>query len=160
MNKFTFINKRQKRNRVFLPLCYDRDEDSITGIYTTNSIRFYKDSLEKKFTYENFRRCQPDKSVTEIRHDLDYFYSCMDNFDIENGLIKLKGTGTVQNKDYDFSKGIIVVTCDTFMDVVEKEKIGIYLDNYGFDETEEDILGSEVVSLSRNENKKLNFIFK
>ena len=38
MEKFTFINKRQKKNRVFLPKCYDRFEDYISGIYTTNSI--------------------------------------------------------------------------------------------------------------------------
>ena len=46
------------------------------------------------------------------------------------------------------------------MDVVEKDKIGTYLDNYGFDEKEEIVLSNKVVSLSRNDSKKLKFRFK
>ena len=160
MDNFIFINKRQKKNRVFLPKCYDREDNSITGIYTTNSIRFYKEALEKTFNYEHLKECCPDMSYDDIRHELDYYYSCMDNFDIEDGLIKLKGTGTVQNKDFDFKNGIIIVKCDAFMDVVEKDKIGTYLDNYGFDEKEEIVLSNKVVSLSRNDSKKLKFRFK
>lgn len=160
MEKFTFINKRQKKNRVFLPKCYDRFEDYISGIYTTNSIRFYKEALEKKFNYDYILSVNPEMPYSKIRHELTRWYSCMDSFDIEDGLIKLKSTGTVQNKTFDFSSGIIVVTCEAFMDVVQKDQLQTYLDNYGFDENEEDVLEQEVTRLSRNENKKLKFTFR
>ena len=46
------------------------------------------------------------------------------------------------------------------MDVVQKDQLQTYLDNYGFDENEEDVLEQEVTRLSRNENKKLKFTFR
>lgn len=156
MDSFIFI--KQSDSKVSLPLCYDRDEKSITGIYTTSSIRFYKKRIDDVINYESLK--QKGLSHKEIRNILRYFYSCMANFTIEDNKILLKGLGTVQERNYNFRSGLFIVKNENFMDIVEKKKIGDYLDKYGFDESKEDeIMNNNYSVLSRVPNKKLKFTF-
>ena len=46
MENFSFIHK--KNNLVELPKDYERDESTITGMYLTNSIRFYKNKFDEE----------------------------------------------------------------------------------------------------------------
>lgn len=156
MESFVFI--KQKDSKVSLPLCYDRDEKSIPGIYTTSSIRFYKKRLDDVINNIIFKH--EDLKSGEIRNILRYFYSCMANFTIEDNKILLKGLGTVQERNYNFRSGLFIVKNENFMDIVEKKKIGEYLDKYGFDESEEEeIINNNYSIISRVPNKELKFTF-
>lgn len=160
MSDFIFLQQKQKDNRIPLPISYDREEDTIPGIYTTSSIRFYKKRIDEIINREFFKD-NTDLSPTQIRLFLTYFNSAMANFDIEGNRIYLKGQGTVQEREYNFKPGIIIVKNDSFMDAVPKIQLGDYLENYGFDESmEEEILNSPRTVLARIPGKKLTFGLK
>lgn len=157
MNKFVFNTQNNKKNQVIVPEGYYRLEDSIVGIYTTNSIRFYVNNMEDKLTYEYILSKDPDISYEKIRKIQQFHHSAMDYFDIVNNYIRLKSSRTDQNKYFNFDKGIITVTNGYFMDVVEKAKLQTYLDNYGFDADEKEVLQSDVIEIPRTEGKALKF---
>ena len=145
MNKFVFINQEQKKNQILVPEGFYREEDIIPGIYTTNSIRFYRNDMEQKLTFEFILSCNPNYTNKEIRYIQRKHHSAMDNFEIDGNFIRLKGTRTVQNGLYNFENGIIIVKNDNFIDVVERDNLQTYLDNYGFDIDQDVILQSDEI---------------
>ncbi len=160
MKDFLFIQDNEKNNRVLLPSCYYREDNTITGIYTTNSIRFYKQGLDA-FKDGSAVNKNPNLTIIQKQDTLRYIRSSMADFDIKNNYICLKSSGTAQEKEYNLESGTIVVRNDIYMDIVEKEKIKEYLDNYGFDTTKEDeILNSINIILRRVPNKKLTYKLK
>lgn len=151
MENFSFIHK--KNNLVELPKDYERDESTITGMYLTNSIRFYKNKFDEETI--NF-----DEKYTreKIRRYIRILHASMADFKIIDNRISLTGTGTNQEKDYNYKNGIIIVKCDKYMDIVEKDSISDYLESYGFDKAKaNEVLSNEETILNRVKGKKLKY---
>ena len=160
-DNYIFINQKNKDSRVPLPEDYQIDEKSIPGVYLTSSIRFYRYRWDELFTHENLKKLYPEKNVLERTKIKRKIYSSMADFDIEDNKIRLTGLGTTQSKDYDFSSGLYIVKNSHFMDVVEKNKIGTYIDQYGFDPNiEEEIINNEVSVFPRTPGRSLKFTLK
>ena len=160
MKDFMFIHENKKPNKVLLPSCYEREGNIIPGLYTTNSIRFYQKRIDTLVNSE-FLKENTNLSPKKIAEILRYIRSCMAPFDIKDDYICLKGTGTSQEDSYDFKSGIVVVKNNKYMDVVPKIEMTEYLKNYGFDETkEEEILSNINTVLSNVPNKKITYTFK
>lgn len=160
-NNYIFIKQKNRDSRVPLPEDYERDEKSIPGVYLTSSIRFYRYRWDEIFTRENLKKWFPEKDMIERNKIMRMIYSSMGDFDIEGDKIRLTGLGTVQSKDYDFSSGLYLVKNSHFMDVVEKNKIGTYIDQYGFDPNiEEEIINNEVSVFPRTPGRSLKFTLK
>ena len=156
MDNFTFKTNNTKKNMVLVPEGFYRGEDYITGIYIKNSIRFYKNNMEDKLTYEYLLSLYPNISYKGIRFIRRSHHSAMCNFDIVDEFIKLKGNRTVQDKYYNFNNGIVVVKNDDLMDVVEKDRLQNYLETYGFDISKGEILSNDEIVIKGNKKKVLN----
>lgn len=158
MNLYVF----EKSKDFILPTSYDREEKTVTGIFTTSSVRFYKKSIEDYFTYQAIRERHPEMSPKSIRMLLRKFYSILEPFYIdEGGKVKMKVEGTEYKRKFKFSKGMILVKSDDFIDITNKDLLHEYLSLYGFDEENENtILKNKVTTLHRNPNKKLAYNFK
>lgn len=159
MGTFIFQNQKSRSNSIELPNNYDIEENNtITGLFTMDSIRFYKKRLEDYFTYEHILESDPSIDYQKIRMFLRYFRSAMADFDIKENKIMINSARTEQSKQYDFSKGLYIVKCSDFMDVVPESNLTTYLENYGFDESvEEDIVNNQVSIKSRVKDKEINF---
>lgn len=152
----------EKVDKFVLPTSYDRYENGVTGLFTTESIRFYKTAIENIINYKNLREKYPEKKPKEIRNLLRYYNRFMETFFLdENDEVELKVSGTEHKDKYKFSKDLIIVKGDNFIDVTNKERLHDYITKYGFDEQyEEDIINNDVIALHRNPKKKLSFEFK
>ena len=90
------------------------------------------------------------------------FNRLMETFSIdENGIVKMKVDGTEHKRKFKFSKGLILVKGESFIDVTNKDHLHEYIMEFGFDEQyESDILKNDITTLHRNPSKKLLFDFK
>ena len=158
MNLYVF----EKSKDFILPTSYDRDEKTVTGIFTTSSVRFYKKSIEGIITYQIIQEKHPEMSPKSIRNLLRRFYSILEPFYVdEGGKVKMSVESTEYKRRFKFSKGMILVKGDNFIDVTNKELLHEYLSLYGFDEENESLLlKNKVTTLHRNPNKKLMYYFK
>ena len=152
----------EKTKEFILPSTYDRYDTTVTGAFTTNSVRFYKKALENIITYEAIKEKNPTKTSKEIRNYLRKIATILESFRInESGIVQMKVDGTDHKRKFKFSKGMILVKGENFTDVTNKELLSDYLSNYGFDEEyEEAILKNNITTLHRNPSKKLSFHFE
>lgn len=152
-----FIAKQVKgNNKIDCPITY-KHGDTISGLFLSSCIRFYK--IEQDYSYEKLRSKFPTLTRGELLKIKEDFYSNSDYFDVEEGKILLNSYGSNEKeKGYDFTKGIIIVQSDRFMDIIEKNKLDTYLEEFGFDkEIKEDILSEETIEIKRNPIKKLSY---
>lgn len=151
----------EKTKEFYLPLSYDRYDTLVTGTFTTDSVRFYKKAIESIITYESIKEKNPEKDIHEIRRDLTRLANILESFRInEAGLVQMRVDSFGRKERFKFSKGMILVKGEHFIDVTNKELLGDYLVNYGFDEEyEETILKNKVTTLHRNPSKKLTYYF-
>lgn len=158
MNLFVF----EKTKEFMLPSSYDRYETMVTGAFTTDSVRFYKEALEKKVTFESIQKKNPEKTNEEIRNALRKFSRILESFRVsESGIVEMKVDGTDHKRKFKFSKGMILVKGENFIDVTNKELLSDYLSNYGFDEKyAKAILKNDITTLHRNPSKKLTYNFE
>lgn len=155
MEEFLFTKGNDKK--VLIPDTFDKDELSIPGVFLTSSIRFYKHRLD---TIDKSSLNSLKLSNTNLRKLIRIIHASMADFKYKDGYVHLTKTNTNQDKDYDFKDGYIIVKCDKFIDIVEKQKIESYLDEYGFDENKKDeILINDETSLNRIPGKKLKYFF-
>ena len=152
----------EKTKNFILPTSYDRYDNGVNGIFTSASIRFYKKALESIITYNSLKEKYPEKESKEIRMILRSFNRLMETFSIdENGIVKMKVDGTEHKRKFKFSKGLILVKGESFIDVTNKDHLHEYIMEFGFDEQyESDILKNDITTLHRNPSKKLLFDFK
>ncbi len=158
MNLFVF----EKTKEFILPSSYDRYETMVTGAFTTDSVRFYKEALENIITYEAIKEKNPTKTPKEIRNYLRKLATILESFRInESGIVQMKVDGTDHKRKFKFSKGMILVKGENFIDVTNKELLSDYLSNYGFDEKyEKAILKNDITTLHRNPSRKLTYNFE
>ena len=152
----------EKSNDLVLPSSYENYESLVTGIFTTSSVRFYEKSIESIIKYESIKKKHPELSSKEIRMLLRHLYSLLESFKInEEGKVKMVVDGTEHKRKFKFSKGMIIVKGEHFIDVTNKDILHNYLENYGFDcEYEKEILKEKIVTLHRNPKKKLTYYFE
>ncbi len=156
METFVF----EKANEFYLPESYDRYEKIVTGMFTRDSVRFYKKALENIITYESIMEKNPGISHEEIRYKLRLLFSILESFRIDEvGLVQMRVDSFDVKDRFRFSKGMILVKGDSFIDVTNKDLLKDYLANYGFnEEAEETILKNKVTTLHRIPSKKLHII--
>lgn len=155
MNSFIFT-KQKGDYKIPCPITYEHEE-TIDGVFLSSCIRFYK--FDRDLSVKAIQKRFPKLTKKEIRRLKEDIFSNSDNFDVKDNNIYLNSYGSnIPDSGYDYSKGIIIAKNKTFMDVIEKQNLKKYLNEFGFDEeAEEEILQEEVCEIKRNPNKKLTY---
>lgn len=152
-----FIAKQVKGgNKIDCPITFDHS-DRISGLFLSSCIRFYK--FEQDYSYEKLKEMFPTLSRIEILKRKEELYSNSDSFNVKDGKIYLNSYGSNEKgKGYNFNNGIVIVKSKNFMDVIEKERLDTYLEEFGFDrEIKDEIFSEETIEIKRNPNKKLSY---
>ena len=139
---YLFINTNTKkiRNKILIPNEIEIYSISIIGLYLDTCIRFYKEG-------KNYQIIKDRKIKRIICASSQYF-------DINNNYLSIS-TNDSLIKEYDFSSGVILVNCDEYFDLVEKNNLKLYMKNNYFKTIYEDIvLGNEKTIMTRYTDEK------
>ena len=153
----SFIFTKQKGDYTIpCPVTYEHGK-TIDGVFLSSCIRFYK--FDRALSVETIQKKSSKLTKEEKISFKKDFFPNLDSFDVKDNNIYLNSYGSnIPDSGYDYSKGIIIAKNKTFMDVIEKQNLKRYLNEFGFDEeAEEEILQEEVCEIKRNPNKKLTY---
>ena len=158
MEEFIFRKYKRKDNKISMPICYEKEENTIPGLYLTSSVRFYKRLVCDIVNYEYFRKKNPNLTSEQIRNLLRIFRAHMEDFKIKEKKVIMPDSKNINKPNYNFKSGIVVAKGKSYMDVVSFEKLDEFLEDYGFDlSCKEEILNNEVTSIVRKDTKELKY---
>lgn len=160
MDLFVF----EKTKEFYLPVEYDRNDkfNFVTGVFTTDSIRFYKNAIESIITLNSIKEKNPELTSREILMKFRALNMILESFRInESGKVEMRVDGTKHKDKFSSFEDMILVKGENFTDVTSQDKLHDYLERYGFDEKyESEIIESDIITLHRNPSRRLSFKFE
>ena len=130
-SEFTFSKRKVINNLVLMP--YDYSNEYIIGLLLDSCIRFYK-----SFDYSSIKNYRARRILCANSYD----------FKVTNNYLDLHDNYPLL-KEYNFSKEVYIVDCESFFDVIEKNKLNDYLKDFYFESNIQNEISDKDITTKR-----------